>query len=1021
MADINITGASSFGPFVLNDYLTDENNAFITTDDGALIDIITSNTAVALVTVSASSAVGEFTSAAAGAVLIIASSDVTVGEFTQIASSSESARIITGDSNVDNFVSEGAFAAIITGDTQSTVDEFSLDASSNGLLSAATAQTIDDYSAVSSVSIVVTAQSVSATEEFIGAADLRAGVAGTATNDISDFVFAGSAILRLNASANQQIDPFEQSASSLSIFNLNANQTIEPFVQSGEGFVEVQAIVTQPIAAFTQAAASTILIRATATPELDNLVSTGTARLPEPILSGNQTLSDFEQAATGSVEVTGSFAGTISEFTQVAIGSTSITGDGSSVFGEFVQTAQGAVLVEARANQTVAEFVLVASTSGTTRANAENTFDVFAITASATVVGRVQGISAVGSFDQSAHAVSVIGSTADQHVAPFGMAATGNVTITGAADQQIAPFVQDVSYDTVVKAVAAQQIGEFGLTSSVTAKGSIRAASSFGSFAQTASGKVYGELWAFTKIENFTTDLRAINIVSGLIPHSTHDIFQSTATARSTTHASANVDLQPFQQIGNLDVLARASLGSEIEPFEQAASAVRPPISAVSNTSLGEFISSSAAAIRVTGAASSSFGPFAQTTVIPVVVSGSASQTVDSFASIPKIISVARLDGAQTILPFIGEATAVSNVSVDTISAIDSFDGLGQGLVFVAGETNTVVDDFSQEIVLKVLVKSYAEKNFGDFSLRGFGSTYAIPRDFVIDPTLTLGAYTLPSSGGASFTIDVHSERMVEVLLRHQIGGQQSLSVRAWFSRYPGGERIPEYPEWSPEKKDPTITLYDGHLSPPSGIRIPVEPSRLFLNVVNLANSSNTITLKMGEKFGEHFPTSVPEFEMSASGSVVTHALARQLIPGFTRAAPVVRPATQLYPVSTTLVPYRKNIYRIGSGTSGSFPFRINGGYVKFKLAMYGAGQDSSLRAWISRAPSGDSVVSNPAHWSYWQPQRLAFDFVVYSDSLSPIPSGTVLIPLTDGEYYINVLNLVNRPNEFIFQLTDFH
>lgn len=82
--------------------------------------------------------------------------------------------------------------------------------------------------------------------------------------------------------------------------------------------------------------------------------------------------------------------------------------------------------------------------------------------------------------------------------------------------------------------------------------------------------------------------------------------------------------------------------------------------------------------------------------------------------------------------------------------------------------------------------------------------------------------------------------------------------------------------------------------------------------------------------------------------------------------------------------------------------------------------QDSSLRVWFSREPGGSSIELVAPVTSYWHPgRRLVYKLCLSSsDTPATDPEFPVYsITAAAGEYFLNVLNLVNSPNGFHLEL----
>ena len=83
-------------------------------------------------------------------------------------------------------------------------------------------------------------------------------------------------------------------------------------------------------------------------------------------------------------------------------------------------------------------------------------------------------------------------------------------------------------------------------------------------------------------------------------------------------------------------------------------------------------------------------------------------------------------------------------------------------------------------------------------------------------------------------------------------------------------------------------------------------------------------------------------------------------------------------------------------------------------LSQMSQTQDYSLRAWVSKYPSG--IFFPPGHYAVkkfgWSP------IVIYKSPQTP-PDDSFSIMVEDGKYYLNILNLTNETNVFGFMKTD--
>lgn len=83
--------------------------------------------------------------------------------------------------------------------------------------------------------------------------------------------------------------------------------------------------------------------------------------------------------------------------------------------------------------------------------------------------------------------------------------------------------------------------------------------------------------------------------------------------------------------------------------------------------------------------------------------------------------------------------------------------------------------------------------------------------------------------------------------------------------------------------------------------------------------------------------------------------------------------------------------------------------------------QDLSLRAWVSK-----SIAGNPLEHAVpqvWHPKRIPGDMVAFMTADAPYPDfngkNVTVITVPPGEYWFNVLNLINTNNKFRVQSLD--
>jgi len=126
-----------------------------------------------------------------------------------------------------------------------------------------------------------------------------------------------------------------------------------------------------------------------------------------------------------------------------------------------------------------------------------------------------------------------------------------------------------------------------------------------------------------------------------------------------------------------------------------------------------------------------------------------------------------------------------------------------------------------------------------------------------------------------------------------------------------------------------------------------------------------------------------------------------------------------LYPTSALILPQMQGINAIQSSSALLAPFTLMPGTaMQFSGSQLSPTQDYSIRLWMSVLPGGDFI---PTIFSYWHLNRTADQLITPYDMSYPAPSGRYVIPvpLLPGDYYLNVLNLVNAENVFSFSSTE--
>lgn len=107
----------------------------------------------------------------------------------------------------------------------------------------------------------------------------------------------------------------------------------------------------------------------------------------------------------------------------------------------------------------------------------------------------------------------------------------------------------------------------------------------------------------------------------------------------------------------------------------------------------------------------------------------------------------------------------------------------------------------------------------------------------------------------------------------------------------------------------------------------------------------------------------------------------------------------------------------LASGTLAVIPIDMTvHAMVQLAIAQASLTQDFSLRGWISALPDGASLTPYPGVFPV---SRVAgMPIVVYGVLQTP-PSPCIAVPIMRPDiYYLNLLNLTNEPNQFLFALT---
>jgi len=132
-----------------------------------------------------------------------------------------------------------------------------------------------------------------------------------------------------------------------------------------------------------------------------------------------------------------------------------------------------------------------------------------------------------------------------------------------------------------------------------------------------------------------------------------------------------------------------------------------------------------------------------------------------------------------------------------------------------------------------------------------------------------------------------------------------------------------------------------------------------------------------------------------------------------------------LYKTIELSYPTETNKFILPSGVLGYFPVTLEAGKAltfsmnHLILDPLHLPQDFSMRGWFSRkVPGGVSVIYTPESLSRWHLTALQKRIIQLYDSSSNIePTQPSSIGLLPGEYWLNILNLVNETNFFALNI----
>lgn len=130
-------------------------------------------------------------------------------------------------------------------------------------------------------------------------------------------------------------------------------------------------------------------------------------------------------------------------------------------------------------------------------------------------------------------------------------------------------------------------------------------------------------------------------------------------------------------------------------------------------------------------------------------------------------------------------------------------------------------------------------------------------------------------------------------------------------------------------------------------------------------------------------------------------------------------PITILQPADAENIP---NIIMQGCLTAIPFTLHTGGGIIMSALQA-ALTEDFSIKAWFSSIPGGPPINYDPPVLSVFSLLRTPFEIVVYDPTVAPPAplsntSFQSFYPLPPGEIFLNLLNLINKPNVFTFGMT---
>lgn len=113
-------------------------------------------------------------------------------------------------------------------------------------------------------------------------------------------------------------------------------------------------------------------------------------------------------------------------------------------------------------------------------------------------------------------------------------------------------------------------------------------------------------------------------------------------------------------------------------------------------------------------------------------------------------------------------------------------------------------------------------------------------------------------------------------------------------------------------------------------------------------------------------------------------------------------------------------LHEITNGGLAAVPLSIAADQaIKVTVLHAAPTQDHSLRCFLSDRPGGNAVGTAPVSAIYWHANRVPNEPVIVATEGAAPDDGTPVIVVPPGDYYLNVLNLVNTANVFSLTLVE--